>query len=311
MSEKSNKLLVALDGSEKAFKTIAYISRFKPFLKYDITLHNIITRVPECYYDLKKEPFSYNITSQVRAWEMGYKGKMQTFMDKARMKLLTSGFKPEAVTAVIADRKAGIARDILEEAGKGCHALVTRRRGGAKTMLPLAMGSVSTKLVDRSQGFPLILAGTKKETHSLLVAVDGSKSAHRAVDFVGRTVGPSGCRIILCSVLRDFGTKISEDDNHPSPPDCIHDVFCQIEEAVGTARNTLISCGLENNQIATAIVRGASSRAGAIVDCANQEKCSTIVFGRKGTSEVENFLLGSVPRKVIHGARKMTIWLVP
>jgi len=68
--KKINKILVALDGSQKAFKTIQYICSFKPFFKKKLVLHNIITKVPECYYDLQKEPFSNKPTSQIKAWEV-------------------------------------------------------------------------------------------------------------------------------------------------------------------------------------------------------------------------------------------------
>ena len=49
MSENANKILVALDGSERAFRTIKYLCSFKPFLKKELVLHNVITKVPECY----------------------------------------------------------------------------------------------------------------------------------------------------------------------------------------------------------------------------------------------------------------------
>ncbi len=49
----------------------------------------------------------------------------------------------------------------------------------------------------------------------------------------------------------------------------------------------------------------------AIVEAAKEENCDTIVFGRKGKSEVSNFDIGRVPWKVIHGAKKMTVWMVP
>jgi hypothetical protein len=61
--------------------------------------------VPECYYDLKKEPFSYNITSRVRAWESGYKAKIDEFMESSRMMLIAVGFKPETIHIMIAKRK--------------------------------------------------------------------------------------------------------------------------------------------------------------------------------------------------------------
>jgi len=77
------------------------------------------------------------------------------------------------------------------------------------------------------------------------------------------------------------------------------------------AKLILENAGIPKEKISLKIVQGAQSRAGAIVEAAKEENCDTIVFGRKGKSEVSNFDIGRVPWKVIHGARKMTVWMVP
>ncbi|MCK5310594.1 MAG: universal stress protein, partial [Desulfobacteraceae bacterium] len=71
MQKNNNKILVAFDGSRKAFKTIKYLCSFKPFLNKQIVLYNVISSVPECYYDIKKAPFSKSAITQVKAWELG------------------------------------------------------------------------------------------------------------------------------------------------------------------------------------------------------------------------------------------------
>ena len=59
------------------------------------------------------------------------------------------------------------------------------------------------------------------------------------------------------------------------------------------------------------IIQGAKSRANEIVKPAKEEKCDTVVFGRKGKSDVNSFDIGRVPWKVIHGVKGMTVWMVP
>jgi len=309
MCENKNKILVALDGSERAFRTINYLCNFKPFRKNELVLHNIITRVPECYYDLKKEPFSYNITSRVRAWESGYKAKIDEFMEKSRMMLIAAGFKPEAIHIMIAKREKGIARDIMAEARKGYDALLIRRRGGAQKFLPLVMGSVSTKLVEKAAFLPVLLAGVQQVNHSLFLAVDGSKGARRAVEFTAKIIQDSDCRIVLSSVLRDFG--VYDNGRMEKPDNYITTAAGQIEMAVKQAREILENAGIPGKNIEIKIIQGAKSRAGAIVAAAKEYNCDTIVFGRKGKSEVSSFDIGRVPWKVIHGAREMTVWMVP
>jgi nucleotide-binding universal stress UspA family protein len=310
MNMNKNKILVALDGSKKGLRTIQYICSFKPFLKKEIVLHSIITKVPECYYDLKKEPFSYKATSQVRAWENGYKAQMDTFMKKSKMMLIAAGFKPEAISIIITQRKKGIARDIMDEALKGYDTLLIRRRGGAKILLPIAMGSVSTKLAEKAVSLPVMLAGTQKVNHSLLIAVDGSEGAKRAVTFVAETMTNFDCRIVLCSVLRDFNVY-DEKKKKQQAVDCIREAFEEIETTVRDAEKNLVNSGIQKINIVSKIIQGAKSRAGAIVEAAKEENCDTIVFGRKGKSSVSEFDMGRIPWKVLHGARELTVWLVP
>ncbi|MFA5903196.1 MAG: universal stress protein [Desulfobacula sp.] len=310
MSTNTDKILVALDGSERAFRTIDYLCSFKPFLKKKLVLHNIITKVPMCYYDLKKDPFSANVTSEVRAWELSYKAKIEDFMEKARMKLIVSGFKPENISVVIAERKNGIARDILDEAKKGYEALLIRRRGGSQTLLPFVLGSVSTKLVEKADQIPVILAGIQKVNHSLLLAIDGSEGSKRSVEFTAELIKNSDCRIVLCSVLRDFNLY-DVNTRKTKPAGFVKAVFEELENASKDAESVLEKAGIQKKKITVKLIEGADSRSEAIIAAAMEEKCDTLVFGRKGKSNVDNFDIGSIPWKAIQGAREMTIWIVP
>ena len=309
MSENQNKILVALDGSERAFRTIKYLCSFKPFLKKELALHSVLSKVPECYYDLRKEPFSSKATSRVLAWEHGQKAQMGAFMEKSRMMLIAAGFKPEAISIILAQRKKGVARDIMDEALKGYEALLIGRRGAAQQFLPLVMGSVSTKLVEKLDSLPVMLAGIQKVNHSVLIAVDGSEGAKRAVGFAAKMITNFDCRVVLCSVLRDF--NVPDDGKTETSNGCITAASGKIETAVREAGKIFENAGILKQNIETKIIKGAKSRAMAIVEAAKEENCDTIVFGRKGKSEVSNFDIGRVPWKVIHGAKEMTVWMVP
>lgn len=310
MSAYKNKILVALDGSERAFKTVKYLCSFKPFLKKELVLHNILTKVPESYYDLKKDPLSFQATSRLQAWEAGYRSRMEEFMEKSKAMLQKAGFKPEAIRIVIAERNRGIARDIMDEARKGYDALLIRRRGGAQKLLPLVMGSVSKKLVEKGDTLPILLAGVQKVNHSLCIAVDGSEGSKKAVTFCADLIAGSQCRVVLCSVLRDFQMDDGE-KRLDSPDSCTSEVFRGIETAIREAGAVLEKAGIPRNRIEAKIIQGAQSRAQALIEAAREEKCDTLVFGRKGISKVEGFDIGRVPWQVIHGAKKMTVWMVP
>lgn len=307
MADQKKKILVALDGSKKSVKTVEYLCAFKPFLKNDLVLCNIINKVPESYYDLKKEPFSGSAVSHVRAWEFRCRAEMETFMEHSSNKLIAAGFDPSAIKILISERKKGIARDLLEEARTGDYcALLCRRRGHVKLMLPVIMGSVSTKLVEKASMLPLILAGRHEPTQKLCVAIDGSIAAQRAAQFTADTVANSDCRIMLCSVIRDFEMKGTSDH---SP--YVSEVNTRVETALRAAADAFERAGIPKSHITTRIIQGVKSRAEAIVRAAEDDNCDTVVFGRKGKSQVSEFDIGRIPLKIIHGAKQMTVWVIP
>lgn len=296
-------MLVAVDGEEKSLKTIHYLCSFRPFRDKRLVLFNVMNKVPEYYYDLGTEAFTRDIPTQNRAWEHGCRKRMEAFMKDARVKLIAGGFTPEQVRIEIHGRTRGIARDILDEANNGYHALVLRRRGIAKSVLPVPLGSVSAKLVEEAVNIPLILAGVQDMAHTLFLAIDGSSGAEHAVDFVARTLKGSGCRFILGSVIRDFYGSDDTDGQDKGT--------AVVEAALDGAHKVLLDEGFRDSRIVKRIIKGAKSRAGAIVEAAMEEGCDTIVLGRKGKSKVADFNIGRVPWKVVHGARKMTVWMIP
>ena len=131
-----------------------------------------------------------------------------------------------------------------------------------------------------------------------------------AVEFVAQIIEHSHCRVVLCSVLRDFD-MYEEEKKQKKLIACITTAFEEIETAVREAEQILENAGIQRQNIVTKIIQGAKSRSDAIVEAARQENCDTIVFGRKGKSDVTSFDIGSVPWKVIHGAKEMTVWMVP
>jgi len=84
-----------------------------------------------------------------------------------------------------------------------------------------------------------------------------------------------------------------------------------IETAIKDAEQTLETAGIKKSNIMAKIIQGAQSRSAALVEAAKEENCDTIVLGRKGKSEVGDFDIGRIPWKIIHGARELSVWLVP
>jgi nucleotide-binding universal stress UspA family protein len=202
MAPRQKRLLLAVDGSERALQTVRYAGEEDAFKGMKIVLFHVFNSIPDAYYDLEKEPKSVRVVRHVRSWEAQQKKNIRKYMDDARQMLLSAGHAEPAVDINIQARRKGVARDIIIEAHKGYDAVLVRRRG-ATALKNIIVGSVTNKLLEKLSFIPVLIAGRKQVNKKVLVAVDGSPCANRAVQFVADTLGPAGnYQVRLVHVVR-------------------------------------------------------------------------------------------------------------
>ena len=298
MGKKGQKrLLVALDGSDRAFDTIRYIYGIPSLRSMDAVLFSVTTRIPESYWDLERQPHYGGRLKNIRIWEEQRHKAIEEYMDEARARLLEHGFREEGVAVKIRERRTGIARDIIQEAKHGYDALVVGRKGMSR-LRDLILGSVASKLIEAIEFIPLLVVGRRypKPTR-VLVALDGSDGAMSALDFALTMF--QGCEeVALTHVIR------SEDKAY------IHAHREKILPVLNMARSQLINNGYRPKQRVTKIITGVQSRAGAIVRAADEGSYGTIVIGRRGFSKTRDFFMGRVSNKVIQLGRTKAVWVI-
>jgi len=310
MKNKSKqKLLLTFDGSEHAFHAINYVSKLAPFHKMEIVLFNVFSSIPEAYLDLEKDPLFSRSAPQVMAWEMQQKKDIQKSMDKAKQKLLHSGFSPEAVSVRIHNRKEGIARDIVKEAQNGYSAVIIGRRGTG-SYKEIIVGSVAKKIVEKVAFLPVLMIGEMPPDNKFLVALDSSENAVRAVNYVAAMLGGFDFNINLFHAIRGDQSIHSGIAHLFFPKESLEDAETAAIAIFDKAKRRLEEAGFTSDQINTKLVSGVPSRAEAIVKEAREEDYRTIVLGRRGLSKVQEFLLGRVSNKVINIIRRRAIWVV-
>ncbi len=301
MAPRQKRLLLAIDGSERALQTVRYAGAENAFKGMKIVLFHVFNSIPEAYYDLEKEPKSVKVVRHVRSWEAQQKKNIQKYMQDARQMLLDAGHADSAVDVKIQNRKKGIARDIVIEAHKGYHAVLIRRRGFT-VLKNITIGSVTNKLLEKLSFVPVLIAGRKPINKKVLVAVDGSPCATRAVQFVADMLGPlKTYQVRLVNVVRGATSEVEDLKENG-----IIDVGPIFKEAI----RILTTAGFDPENISTKTISGVVSRAGAIVKMAEKGDWGTIVVGRRGLSSVSDFFMGRVSNKVVHAGRKDTVWIV-
>jgi nucleotide-binding universal stress UspA family protein len=145
---------------------------------------------------------------------------------------------------------------------------------------------------------------------NILIAVDESENASRAVSYVGRLLaGIKGFKVLILHVIRqpdeDFFPTAAEKDTW------LGQHKLKVDAMLDNYRRVLIGQGFAPEDVSVrSTLRYCPSLAECILAERNQSKCHTIVVGRQGLSRSEEFLFGSVSSKIVNHARNCTVWVV-
>ncbi|MGE0360267.1 MAG: universal stress protein [Vicinamibacterales bacterium] len=128
---------------------------------------------------------------------------------------------------------------------------------------------------------------------NVLVAVDGSPCAQRAVAWVGRTLGrQSGVQVHLLNVQPAIATW--EVTSHPGSSEAARWQAAASVAVLEPAATTLRTAGA-----AVSTHARVGEVATTIADVSRDLRCDAIVMGTRGLGAVRSLLLGSTATKVI------------
>ena len=159
-------------------------------------------------------------------------------------------------------------------------------------------------------------SGTKAENEekifnkNILIAVDESHNARRAVSYVGQLLGGLiGFKVTILHVLPE-----PEEDYFPTSNEK-EKWFTQYGQKVDAMlkdyQQLLIKKGFASEDVSIrSTVRYCPSMAQCILSERDETAYSTIVLGRQGLSRSEEFLFGSISSKIVNHARMCTVWVV-
>jgi nucleotide-binding universal stress UspA family protein len=152
--------------------------------------------------------------------------------------------------------------------------------------------------------------GDIRFNRNVLLAVDDSANARRAVAYVGFMLGGlEGFRVTLLHVIsvpeEDYFARVEEKEKW------LNDYRRRIESLLAEYRRELIAAGLPEAAIRT---RSPQRYCPSIAECIllelDRTEYGTIVVGRQGLSRKEEFLFGSVSSKIVGHARNCAVWVV-
>ncbi len=304
-----DKILVAVDASDRCMETIKHITQRDPFQKKHLVLYHVFITLPDFYWDIEMEPQSRGAVAHARAWEAAKKNEIEQFMEKAQQILRDAGFPKEAVTVKIKQSKKGIARDIVEEAKDGYLAVIISRSGEGESPEPF-LGTNAAKVIQNLSFVPVFIAGKRLPGKNILVAMDRSEGSMRAVDFVGELMGGHDFKVTLLHVIRNGERPKPGPSYQPLPKEDVQIEEQKMQAVFEEAKRRLIDHGFKSDHVTRKVIAGVLSRPRAIVQEAEQGEYSPIVIGRRGLSKFQEFFMGSVSNQVIQLGAEQAVWVV-
>jgi nucleotide-binding universal stress UspA family protein len=151
------KILIAMDESENAARAVQFAA--KSFaVTNQITLFSVMMDTATlCRMDSPElTPLFKSQQKNFCLLEAKKRELVELALQKAKDVLVEAGFAPENIQVKIENRQSGVARDILNEAGKGYDVIVMGRRGvsGFREFL---MGSVPQKVFSGAKDISLLI----------------------------------------------------------------------------------------------------------------------------------------------------------
>ena len=148
----------------------------------------------------------------------------------------------------------------------------------------------------------------------MLIAIDGSQCALKAVDYVGRQFsGVDDLLITLLHVLPYPPAPLWDDGHIPTKEekegrDNAIETWLKVQRSkaegiFGKAVDILTSNGFSAHQIEKKTVSDSTDVASSILEETRDKGYQTLIVGRCGHSRTKQFIIGSVTMKIIsHGA---------
>jgi nucleotide-binding universal stress UspA family protein len=308
------KLLLAIDGSKNSLMTLDYIShlfQYSPEVK--IVLFHVLPSVPPVY----KEGALKDSMAQkyLEGWKKKHQEAIEKILQGSRKRLVKAGWAEAQIQIRAQEKRIGLARDILFEAEKGLYDAIVIGRRGLSRVEEVFLGSVSNKVIQGAGTIPVWVIGGKVTTHKILVALDGSENAMRAVDHLSFIL--SSCRhreieVLLLNIWPGFIT-ISGPRIIPhlsASPTSRKDYEDSTILLLKKAEAMILEADLSPDQVKRKINLNSADIGKAIFSEAQKGEYQTVVLGRRGISKAKEFFMGSISNKILQKAMDKAVWIV-
>ncbi len=215
----------------------------------------------------------------------------QKVIDEIRNALCHSGLRPEQVRAKLANRQAGVVKDIIREGRAGLYDAVVLGRRGFNLLEDFFASSVTKRLLKEDIDFPIwVSKRPEKGLKNVLLCVDGSSASLRMADHVGFMLQEQAHEVTLLHVDTGHGKDI--------------------EAMLDQARQQLLANELPEKRIHAHVVKS-HKVAKTILEQARQNRYAVVAVGRVGEKKglLDGWWVGSISIELMEALEKSVLWI--
>jgi nucleotide-binding universal stress UspA family protein len=313
VKDNQKMIVVPVDGSENALKSLDYIDLlFGSEHNIKTTLFYVMPRLPPVLADgIKNDKETSKLLQDIESKNTEI---AQRRLKAAKNRLVTMGFAKASVEAVLRKVEVGIARDIVHwtEKKKADAIFITTR--GRSRLEAFFMGGIASKVLEYCRICPVWMVSGSVRKKNAIIAVDNSGNALRAADHAGFMLAGTDVKVTIFHSKRDlrhFVSKAVLDEFPEMQKYWLHKAGAEIAPFMQKAKDRLLAAGIGKAQITTRVVDGSRSVTADIIREAQNDSVGTIFLGMHGSSNAEDFVMGTVTRKVLSQAKNMAVCIVP
>ena len=305
-------ILIAVDDSFHSRKAMEYAAGMGSIVKnLKYTIINVQPKISEFLLeDAKMDPKARAALKEITEKNQENSKKISDESKKIMVKL---GIDESRIKTASQQQTMGTAKTILDYGKQSlCDAIVVGNRGMSR-LAESFVGSITNTVLEHTSTTPVWAVGGDAKPSKILVAIDGSESALRAVDHVSFMIEENpDSEITLLHItprLRDYCTIEFDEEG-----DDIRDVITKgdkqcVESFYVHANKRFTEAGLKESQINIKELKSTLKIGKTIVEEAEKSDYSTVVVGRRGINN--SFFMGSVSRHILTNAKDCAVWLVP
>jgi nucleotide-binding universal stress UspA family protein len=239
--------------------------------------------------------------------------KGERILQDAKKALVEMGFEEERINTVSRRKQIGISQDICVFAeSTRVDAMVVSRRSHTD-LETFFMGRVTDRLVEQCKDAPVWVVGGNIDSKKVLICLDRSGNALRAVDHTAFMLAGTDCQITLFNAMRDLKRMVPQEivEEAPDLEKLWEDKAArEVGEQMKKAKDMLLKAGIREEQISKRVIHGSRSPGDDIIKEAREKGYGTIVMGRRGISGFKEFVFGSVTKKILNQAAGFVVWIV-